>query len=84
MARRAAAALFTSRFPGGDPVLVAVAEQGTREDVASWLKIVREVEHLFGPMPDFEATLLRNISRGTALRVRDNSGQVNSLCGCAR
>jgi GNAT superfamily N-acetyltransferase len=55
---------------------VAVVEHGTREDVASWLEIVREVEHLFGPMPDFESTLLRNIGRGTALCVRDTNCQV--------
>jgi len=38
--------------------------------------VVREVEPLFGPMPDFEPTLRRNISRGTALCARDASGQV--------
>jgi len=62
--------------PGGHPVLVAIVWEATREDVASWLEIVREAEPLFGPMPDFEAVLLRNISRGTALCVRDASGQV--------
>lgn len=31
---------------------------------------------MFGPMPDFESTLRRNISRGTALCVRDAGGQV--------
>ena len=55
--------------------MIAVSE-GTSEDVASWLEITREVEPLFGPMPDFESTLRRNISRGTALCVRDASGQV--------
>lgn len=55
--------------------MVAVSE-GTRDDVASWLEIAREVEPLFGPMPDFESTLRRNISRGTALCVRDASGRV--------
>ena len=50
--------------------------EGTSEDVASWLEITREVEPLFGPMPDFESTLRRNISRGTALCVRDANGQV--------
>jgi ribosomal protein S18 acetylase RimI-like enzyme len=49
---------------------------GTRDDVASWLEIAREVEPLFGPMPDFESTLRRNICRGTALCVRDAGGQV--------
>lgn len=64
------------RFRGGHPVLVAIVSDGTPADVASWLEIVREMEPLFGPMPDFESTLLRNISRGTALCVRDASGQV--------
>ena len=29
--------------------------------------LVHEVEPLFGPMPDFEATLRRNLARGSAL-----------------
>jgi ribosomal protein S18 acetylase RimI-like enzyme len=44
--------------------------------VASWMEIVREVEPLFGPMPDFEATLVRNIARGNALCVCDSDGEV--------
>ena len=55
---------------------MAIVREATREDVASWLEIVREVEPLFGPMPDFEAVLLRNIGRGTALCIRDANGQV--------
>jgi ribosomal protein S18 acetylase RimI-like enzyme len=55
---------------------VSGVSEGTQDDVASWLEIAREVEPLFGPMPDFESTLRRNISRGTALCVRDPSGQV--------
>ena len=42
----------------------------TTGDVASWLEIVRDVEPLFGPMPDFEATLFRKISQRIALCVR--------------
>lgn len=61
---------------GGHSVLVSGVSEGTQDDVASWLEIAREVEPLFGPMPDFESTLRRNISRGTALCVRDSSGQV--------
>jgi hypothetical protein len=57
-------------------VLVLIVGEATREDVASWLEVVREVELLFGPMPDFESVLFRNIGRGTALCVRDASGQV--------
>jgi ribosomal protein S18 acetylase RimI-like enzyme len=39
-------------------------------DVVSWLEIVREVEPLFGLMPDFEKTLLRKIEQKSALCVR--------------
>jgi ribosomal protein S18 acetylase RimI-like enzyme len=39
-------------------------------DVPSWLEIVREVEPLFGPMPEFETTLVRKISEGGAFCVR--------------
>jgi ribosomal protein S18 acetylase RimI-like enzyme len=52
-----------------------VVEAG-RETVTSWMEIVREVEPLFGPMPDFEATLVRNIARGCALCVCDSDGEV--------
>jgi GNAT superfamily N-acetyltransferase len=58
------------------PVDVVTVGAATRDDVASWLEVVREVEPLFGPMPDFEAVLLRGIDRGTALCVRDVSGCV--------
>jgi len=48
------------------------------DDVSSWLEMVREVEPLFGPMPDFTATLLRKIERRAALCVRsdDTAGVV--------
>jgi ribosomal protein S18 acetylase RimI-like enzyme len=55
---------------------VTSVSEGTRRDVASWLEIAREAEPLFGPMPDFESTLQRNISRGTAFCVRDAGGGV--------
>jgi GNAT superfamily N-acetyltransferase len=61
---------------GVHSVQVATVSEGTPGDVASWLEIAREVEPLFGPMPYFRSTLHRNISRGTALCVRDASGQV--------
>jgi len=53
-----------------------MVSEGTRADIASWLELAREVEPLFGPMPDFESTIRRNISRGTALCVRDGDGRV--------
>ena len=39
----------------------------TEEVIPAWLALVREVEPLFGPMPNFETTLKRNIARATAL-----------------
>jgi len=55
------------------------AELATTADVASWLEIVGEVEPLFGPMPDFEATLLRKIGQRAALCVR--SGDLTVVLG---
>ena len=37
------------------------------DDVASWLDMAREVEPLFGPMPDFQSTLVRKIDQGAAI-----------------
>ena len=37
------------------------AELATTADVPSWLELVREVEPLFGSMPDFEVILVRKI-----------------------
>lgn len=51
-------------------------EPATRTDVPSWMEIVRQVEPLFGPMPDFREVLARNVARGTALLVRDDDGAV--------
>jgi ribosomal protein S18 acetylase RimI-like enzyme len=45
-------------------------------DIDSWLLLVAEVEPLFGPMPDFDQILLKNIKRGSALVVRDEAGAV--------
>ena len=43
----------------------------TSADIASWLELVREVEPLFGPMPEFGGTLDRSIARSGAWCVRD-------------
>jgi GNAT superfamily N-acetyltransferase len=48
----------------------------TMADIDSWLEIVREVEPLFGPMPDFAATLREKIGEGQALCVRGEDGAV--------
>jgi ribosomal protein S18 acetylase RimI-like enzyme len=53
-----------------------VPELATETDIASWLEIVREVEHLFGPMPAFDGTLQRTIARSGAWCVRDDDGTV--------
>jgi ribosomal protein S18 acetylase RimI-like enzyme len=45
-------------------------QPATTADVASWLDVVRKVEPLFGPMPDFEANLLHKIGRKAAICVR--------------
>ena len=47
------------------------------EDVASWLGLAAEVEHLFGPMvnePSFMSALTRNIERGSAFCIRESDG----------
>lgn len=48
------------------------AQIATRADVASWLELVCEVELLFGPMPDFEETLLQKIDERAAFCVRSD------------
>jgi GNAT superfamily N-acetyltransferase/predicted kinase len=47
-----------------------------REDLPSWLELVREVEPLFGPMPDFAGHARRAIGRNSALVVRDRHDRV--------
>jgi ribosomal protein S18 acetylase RimI-like enzyme len=51
-------------------------DTATPDDIVSWLEIVREVEPLFGPMPDFRAALAQKISEGDALCVRASEGAV--------
>ncbi len=41
-------------------------KHATQADISSWLEIVREVEPLFGPMPDFKVTLLQKIGERAA------------------
>ena len=48
-------------------------------DATSWLEIVREVEPLFGPMPDFEKALLRKIEQRSALCVRSNRHDMSTF-----
>lgn len=63
-------------LPEGDPahparVVVAPVREAVPADVASWAKLARDVEDLFGPMPDFESVVERAIRRGTALVTGD-------------
>jgi hypothetical protein len=46
---------------------VTVVRQATSEDLDEWLEIVREVEPLFGPMPDFAGTASARLSVGRHL-----------------
>jgi GNAT superfamily N-acetyltransferase len=55
------------------------AELATTMDVPSWSEIVREVEPLFGPMPDFEAMLIRKIDQAAALCIRSH-GAGDAAC----
>ncbi|MEN6389855.1 MAG: GNAT family N-acetyltransferase [Syntrophomonas sp.] len=55
----------------------------TNEDMAAWLNLAREVEHLFGPMADeesFRKALLASIEAGNALCIKDGAGN-RGLCG---
>jgi GNAT superfamily N-acetyltransferase len=50
-------------------------ECATIDDIPGWLSLAAEVEFLFGPMigePSFYEFLERNISRGTALCIREH------------
>jgi GNAT superfamily N-acetyltransferase len=44
-------------------------------DLPAWLGLVREVEPLFGDMPDFEATLRRNMARRSAFAAASGEGE---------
>lgn len=48
----------------------------TIDDIPRWLEIARQVEPLFGPMPDIEMHIRRAIDRGTALVAVDRMNQV--------
>ncbi len=56
---------------------------GLPGDLGPWLQIVREVEPLFGPMPDFRQHAERGIARGTALVAVDD-GNVHGACLLSR
>jgi len=52
------------------------AEAAADRDLASWLELVREVEPLLGPMPDFVAHARRAVDRGSGFVVRDRDDTV--------
>jgi GNAT superfamily N-acetyltransferase len=43
-----------------------IVRAAAEANLPAWLDLVREVEPLFGPMPEFETTLRRNIARRSA------------------
>jgi ribosomal protein S18 acetylase RimI-like enzyme len=53
-----------------------VVRRAEVQDLRSWLELVREVEPLFGPMPDFADHALRGTERGTAWVASAPSGKV--------
>jgi GNAT superfamily N-acetyltransferase len=55
----------------------------TRDDIVPWLALAREVEPLFGPMPDFRTTLLRKIEAGAAICVRLRERGFEEIAGAA-
>ncbi|MBB6670341.1 GNAT family N-acetyltransferase [Cohnella nanjingensis] len=51
-----------------------IVQQAAEEDIRAWLALASEVESLFGPMvddPQFILALRKNISRGSALCIRE-------------
>jgi GNAT superfamily N-acetyltransferase len=52
-----------------------IIRAAVQADVTEWLALVREVEPLFGPMPDFAATLRRNVLRGSAFAAVSDAGE---------
>ncbi len=61
---------------GNDVSESAVIRLATIEDVPAWLEIAKQVEPLFGPMPDIETHIRRAIDHGTALVVIDRAKEV--------
>lgn len=47
--------------------MIPHVREASRQDVEAWLSLAREVEPLFGPMPDLQRALERGIDRGTAM-----------------
>ena len=52
------------------------AEPAAAEDLTSWLQLAREVEPLFGPMPDFATHAVRAVERNSGIVVRDRDDTV--------
>jgi GNAT superfamily N-acetyltransferase len=59
--------------PSDINAITLVIRPGEPADLPSWLELVREVEYLFGPMPEFAQHAERGMARGTALVVADGS-----------
>ncbi len=52
------------------------AEPAATEDLTSWLQLAREVEPLFGAMPDFAGHAARAVERNSGIVVRDRDDAV--------
>jgi GNAT superfamily N-acetyltransferase len=77
--QRSTLAETVSAILGDSQLLTSVilrAEAAADRDLPSWLDLVREVEPLFGPMPDFAVHARRAAGRGSALVVRDRDDTV--------
>ena len=47
--------------------MLPIVRSATADDIPAWLALAREVEPLFGPMPDTEQAITRAVGRETAL-----------------
>ncbi|TAV74762.1 GNAT family N-acetyltransferase [Rhizobium leguminosarum] len=51
------------------------------DDVAPWLRLAEDVVPLFGPMPDFDAVLVRKIAQQRAFSARTDIGSAGFIGG---
>jgi GNAT superfamily N-acetyltransferase len=54
------------------------------DDLSSWLELAKQVEPLFGPMPDIAIHIARGISRGTGIVAVDSGGRVDGAALLSR
>jgi GNAT superfamily N-acetyltransferase len=56
----------------------------TADDLPAWIELAREVEPLFGPMPDIATHIQRGIVRGTAIVADGPEGHVDGAALLSR